>query len=216
VVSLALRIVSAGDTFMDSDTVQSECELMTCELLSAVEKVIAKDVGAQQAEQIRDLCTTFVRRSPRTEKTRTGPVRQTSRLVGDKWTPLVVMVLNCGAMRYLALHNIVSLLARQGDESGISQRMLTLVLRNLEMNGMVARSAQSATAHRGEYFLTPLGKSFYDQIMQLVEWAERHSDELIRARANYTGPRLVVNNAHPANDDCVRSYGGHSSLTQSR
>jgi DNA-binding HxlR family transcriptional regulator len=201
---------------MDNDTTLSECELMTSALLSAVEKVIAKDIDGQQADQIRDLCTTFVRRSTRTEKARTGPVRQTSRLVGDKWTPLVVMVLNCGAIRYLALHNIVSLLARQGDEIGISQRMLTLVLRNLEMNGMVARSAHSATAHRGEYFLTPLGKSFYHQIMQLVEWAERHSDELIQARANYTGPRLVVTDEHSANDDCARSYGGHSIATHTR
>src|SRR6202167_959013 len=198
---------------MDNDTTLSECELMTSALLSAVEKVIAKDIDGQQADQIRDLCTTFVRRSTRTEKARTGPVRQTSRLVGDKWTPLVVMVLTCGAIRYLALHNIVSLLARQGDEIGISQRMLTLVLRNLEMNGMVARSAQSATAHRGESSLTTLGKSFYHQIMQLVEWAEAHSEELIQARANYTGPRLVVSDAHSANDDCVRSYGGHSSAS---
>jgi DNA-binding HxlR family transcriptional regulator len=201
---------------MDSDTTQSECELMTSALLSAVEKVIAKDIDGPQAEQIRDLCTTFVRRSTRTEKARTGPVRQTSRLVGDKWTPLVVMVLNCGAMRYLALHNLVSLLARQGDESGISQRMLTLVLRNLEMNGMVARSAHAATTHRGEYFLTPLGKSFHGQIMQLVEWAERHTEELMLARANYTGPRLVVTDTHSAIDDCERSYGGHASATNAR
>jgi DNA-binding HxlR family transcriptional regulator len=200
---------------MGNDTMQSECELMTFALLSAVEKVIAKDVGAQQADQIRELCTTFVKRSTRIEKARSGPVRQTSRLVGDKWTPLVVMVLNCGAMRYLALHNVVSLLARQGDEIGISQRMLTLVLRNLEMNGMVARSAQSATAHRGEYSLTPLGKSFYQQVMQLVEWAERHSEELILARANYTGPRLVVSDQHSANDERARNYGGHSSATHS-
>jgi DNA-binding HxlR family transcriptional regulator len=201
---------------MDHDTTQSECERVTSELLEAVEKVIAKDIDGPQADQIRDLCKTFVQRSPRNEKTRTGPVRQTSRLVGDKWTPLVVMVLNCGAMRYLALHNIVSLFARQGQESGISQRMLTLVLRNLEMNGMVARSAHSATAHRGEYFLTPLGKSFHDQIMQLVEWAERHSEELIQARANYTGPRLVVSDSHFPDDDCARNYGGHASGTHSQ
>jgi DNA-binding HxlR family transcriptional regulator len=201
---------------MDKDGTQSECELNASALLSAVEKVIAKDIDGEQAEQIRNLCTTFLQRSTRTEKARTGPVRQTSRLVGDKWTPLVVMVLNCGAMRYLALHNIVSLLARQGDESGISQRMLTLVLRNLEMNGMVARSAHSATAHRGDYFLTPLGKSFHDQIMQLVEWAERHTEELMLARANYTGPRLVVTDTHSADDDIVRNSGGRASATHSR
>jgi DNA-binding HxlR family transcriptional regulator len=210
------QIENAGGAFMGNDAMQSECELTTFALLSAVEKIIAKDVGAPQADQIREFCATFARRSTPTEKARTGPVRQTSRLVGDKWTPLVVMVLNCGAMRYLALHNIVSLLSRQGGEIGISQRMLTLVLRNLEMNGMVARSAQSATAHRGEYFLTPLGKSFHQQIMQLVEWAERHTDELMTARANYTGPRLIVTDEHSANDDCERAYGGHSSATHSR
>src|SRR6202044_3457820 len=105
---VAVADCKCGGTLMNNETMQSECELMTSALLNAVEKVIAKDVCAEQADEIRELCTTFVRRSTRTEKARTGPVRQTSRLVGDKWTPLVVMVLNCGAMRYLALHNIVS------------------------------------------------------------------------------------------------------------
>jgi DNA-binding HxlR family transcriptional regulator len=138
--------------------------------------------------------------------------------LGDKWAPLVVMVLECGAMRYLALHNHrLPARPRREDETGISQRMLTLVLRNLEMNGMLARSAQSATAHRGEYFLTPLGK-----LAGPPDHAAGRMGRAPQRRAHtgagstYAGPRSVVTDEHSANDDCARSYCGHSIATHTR
>jgi DNA-binding HxlR family transcriptional regulator len=202
---------------VNSEVKYLESELATVALLKAVEKVIPKDIPAQQVSHIRDMCTTFSVRSSRRDKARTGPVRQTFRLFGDKWAPLVVMVLECGAMRYLALHNLVSLLAREGGETGISQRMLTLVLRNLEMNGMLARSSQSATAHRGVYFLTPLGRSLGGQMMQMIEWAERHSDEINLARSTYAGPDpLGGAGSQCADDDCAHEHEPQLSVVQSR
>jgi DNA-binding HxlR family transcriptional regulator len=201
---------------MNYDATYIDSDVATLALLKAVEKVLAKDIPAQQASQIRELCTTYTGRSSRLDKHKTGPVRQTFRLFGDKWAPLVVMVLHCGAIRYLALHNIVSLMAREGGESGISQRMLTLVLRNLEMNGMLARSSQSATAHRGVYFLTPLGRSLHDQIMRLVEWAENHSDEIRLARSTYAGPDpLAGPGPHSTDEDCAHDHDQHLTATHS-
>src|ERR1700735_2832858 len=93
---VAVADCKCGGTLMNNETMQSECELMTSALLNAVEKVIAKDVCAEQADEIRELCTTFVRRSTRTEKARTGRARQTSRLVRDEWATLGVRVLDWG------------------------------------------------------------------------------------------------------------------------
>jgi DNA-binding HxlR family transcriptional regulator len=200
---------------MNTDVKYVESDLVTVALLKAVEKVIPKDIPAQQVSHIRDMCTLYTIRSTRLDKARTGPVRQTFRLFGDKWAPLVVMVLQCGAMRYLALHNLVSILAREGGEVGISQRMLTLVLRNLEMNGMLARSSQSATAHRGVYFLTPLGRSLHDQMMNVIEWAERHSDEIRIARSTYAGPDPLTGAvSHCNDDDCTQEHEQTLSATQ--
>jgi DNA-binding HxlR family transcriptional regulator len=172
---------------MNSGVRYQESELAAVAPLKAVEKVIPKDMPPQQA-QIGEMCTAYTVRCTRVDKAQSGPVRQTFRLFGNKWAPLVVMVLNCGAMRYTALHKVVSLLAQEGGESGISQRMLTLVLRKLEVNGMLARSSQSATTRRGVYFLTSLGGSLHDLMMQVIEWAECHSDEIRTARAAYVGP----------------------------
>lgn len=152
-------------------------------LLSGVERLAAKDYWPpEQARRVREFCEHFLQRSTSTDKRSSGAVRQTFRLFGDKWITLVVLVLDCGAMRYTVLHKLVSLLAREGGESGISQRMLTLALHNLEATGMVRRLAQPGGAHHVEYELTPLGQSLHRQMLNLIEWAEQNSVALNAAR----------------------------------
>jgi len=68
----------------------------------------------------------------------------------NKWTLLIVATLDQGVLRFTDLHQ---------QTPGISQRMLTLAVRNLERDGLVARTVYAEVPPRVEYALTPTGKS---------------------------------------------------------
>jgi DNA-binding HxlR family transcriptional regulator len=74
-------------------------------------------------------------------------------------------------------------LKRQID--GISQRMLTLTLPQLEREGLVRRTVYSEVPPRVEYRLSPMGKTLLGTVQQLVDWALVHRDELVEARTRY-------------------------------
>ena len=104
-------------------------------------------------------------------------IRQILDRVGDKWTVLVIANLKDGARRYSQLHQVVP---------GISQRMLTLTLRQLNQDGLITRTAYAEVPPRVEYALTPLGESFLATATALVDWASANHGAIRenRARAN--------------------------------
>lgn len=81
--------------------------------------------------------------------------------VGDKWSILIVMILASGPRRFNELKRLVD---------GISQRMLTLTLRNLERDGLVTRTVTPSIPPRVDYALTPLGHSLRVPVSALGEW----------------------------------------------
>src|SRR5689334_16851459 len=89
-------------------------------------------------------------------------VRELIDRIGDKWTLLVIANLRDGALRYTELQHAVP---------GISQRMLTLTLRQLREDGLVTRTAYPEVPPRVEYALTPLGESLLGTASALVQWA---------------------------------------------
>jgi DNA-binding HxlR family transcriptional regulator len=93
--------------------------------------------------------------------------------VGDKWTVLVVMLLKPGPRRFNEIKRLVG---------GISQRMLTLTLRGLERDGMVARTVRPTVPPRVDYALTPLGHSLSEPVLALGTWARVHMGEIDAAR----------------------------------
>ena len=97
--------------------------------------------------------------------------------VGDKWSVYVIHVL--GDARTLRFNE----LRRQVD--GISQRMLTVTLRGLERDGMVARTVYPEVPPRVEYRLTPLGATLRQLVRALVAWSASHLAEVDAARAEY-------------------------------
>ena len=103
-------------------------------------------------------------------------VRQILDRVADKWSLLVVSLLDHRTMRF-------SELKRQID--GISQRMLTVTLRQLERDGLVARTVYPVVPPRVEYALTPLGASLHQTIKALVTWTEANQERVAAARADY-------------------------------
>ena len=96
--------------------------------------------------------------------------------IADKWSLLVICLLADGTRRF-------SELRREID--GISQRMLTLTLRQLEREGLVTRTVFPVVPPRVDYELTPLGSTLLDTIQSLVAWAGEHGHEIAAARAAY-------------------------------
>ncbi|WP_329035062.1 helix-turn-helix transcriptional regulator [Streptomyces sp. NBC_00178] len=94
----------------------------------------------------------------------------------DKWTLLVVATLDEGRLRFTELHTRIP---------GVSQRMLTLTLRNLERDGLVSRTAYAEVPPRVEYALTALGKSLIAPALALAGWAAEHDAEIQASRAAY-------------------------------
>lgn len=102
------------------------------------------------------------------------PVRDILVRVSDKWSLLTIYALGgYGTMRFNELKH------RIGD---VSQRMLTVTLRNLEECGLVSRHVYAEVPPRVEYNLTELGRSLMQHMVPLVDWALLHGDEIMRNR----------------------------------
>jgi DNA-binding HxlR family transcriptional regulator len=103
-------------------------------------------------------------------------VRQILDRIADKWSLLVISLLACGPMRFTELRREIA---------GISQRMLTVTLRQLERDGLVSRKVFPVVPPRVDYALTDLGCTLRETIQALVVWTETHRKEVADARAAY-------------------------------
>lgn len=102
------------------------------------------------------------------------PVRDVLDYVGDKWSMLIVLQLgNQSPLRFGELKSVIE---------GISQKMLTITLRQLEHDGFVKRVYFPEVPPRVEYSITPLGKSLLDVLKQMVKWANEHASAILDAR----------------------------------
>jgi len=97
--------------------------------------------------------------------------------VGNKWSLFVIHALGIdGKMRFTNLENHIR---------GISQRMLTKCLRELERDGLVLRTVHPEVPPKVEYELTTLGRGLLVQVTPLWLWIALNSNELNEARENY-------------------------------
>lgn len=100
-------------------------------------------------------------------------VRQILDRIADKWSLLVVALLERRTMRFNELRREID---------GISQRMLSVTLRHLERDGLIDRTVYPEVPPKVEYRLTDLGCSLLDTIQPLVEWTEKHQVQIAQAR----------------------------------
>jgi DNA-binding HxlR family transcriptional regulator len=94
--------------------------------------------------------------------------------IGDKWTLAVVSVLVEDTVRFTEIQRRVA---------GISHRMLTKTLRDLERDGLVSRAVHAEVPPRVEYALTPLGRTLLEPIDGLARWVDVHGPAVLRNRA---------------------------------
>src|SRR5687768_6150251 len=99
----------------------------------------------------------------------------------NKWTAMVVIALGRnGGLRFRDLRTVVE---------GISAKVLTETLRDLERDGLVARHEYAEMPPRVEYELTELGRTLHVPLQALGRWAEEHTAEVLAAREGYDAGR---------------------------
>jgi|tagenome__1003787_1003787.scaffolds.fasta_scaffold20510909_2 DNA-binding HxlR family transcriptional regulator len=104
------------------------------------------------------------------------PTRQVLSRIADKWSMLVLLALEPGTLRFSALRRRVE---------GVTQKMLTQTLRNLERDGLVTRTAYPTVPVTVEYTLTPLGHSLSAAVATIRAWAVANIEDVHDARARF-------------------------------
>lgn len=95
----------------------------------------------------------------------------------DKWVALVLAALRDeGTMRYSELSRRLA---------GVSQKMLTQTLRNLERDGLLVRTVTPTVPVTVDYRLTSVGASLAELMQQVKDWAEAHMDQVLGSREDY-------------------------------
>ncbi|WP_308187837.1 helix-turn-helix domain-containing protein [Streptomyces sp. CNZ748] len=110
-------------------------------------------------------------------------IREILDLVGDKWSVLIIGTLADGPVRYSDLADAIP---------GISQRMLTLTLKQLQRGGIVSRTAYAEVPPRVEYQLTGLGFSLLSTVLAMASWATEHQPEIRRHQRDFDAARAVA------------------------
>lgn len=113
----------------------------------------------------------------------TCPTRAALDRLAGKWTVLIVDLLGDGRCRFRDLSKRIG---------GISQKMLTQTLRELEADGYVTRTAFPVVPPRVEYELTPLGESLHQLLSQVRDWAETNINAVETARKQYLENRALA------------------------
>ena len=97
------------------------------------------------------------------------PVETTLSLIGDKWKVLILRDLLPGTKRFGELKKSIG---------GVSQKVLTAQLRDMEENGLVNRKVYAEVPPKVEYSLTDLGHSLKPVLDALWHWGEEYKDSL--------------------------------------
>ena len=106
----------------------------------------------------------------------TCPSRTSLARIANKWTAMAVSVLGNGRARFGDLKTQLD---------GISGKVLTETLRDLERDGLITRHVYAEVPPRVEYELTELGLTLHEPLLALCRWAEEHIAEVLNNRETY-------------------------------
>jgi DNA-binding HxlR family transcriptional regulator len=104
------------------------------------------------------------------------PARLAVDIIADRWSVVTVYSLSRGPRRHGELVELIG---------GISKKMLTQTLRNLERHGLVSRHAYAEVPPRVEYALTELGRTLIEPIGFLTRWAEDNGEAILDAQDRF-------------------------------
>lgn len=106
----------------------------------------------------------------------TCSARHALELIAGKWPMLILSALAAGPMRHGALMRRVG---------GVSQKMLTQTLRDLERNGLITRQDHQCVPPHVEYELSAVGRTLAGALIELDRWAEHNFPQLDAARERF-------------------------------
>ncbi len=89
------------------------------------------------------------------------PVTECLQVIGGKWKPVILYCVGHGATRFGILRRVIP---------GISKQVLTRQLRELEADGLIARTVHPGAVAHVEYAITPLGDSLSRVIEEMKDW----------------------------------------------
>ncbi len=104
------------------------------------------------------------------------PTRSLLDRLADKWSVMVLSTLDDGPMRFNALRRRIE---------GVSQKMLSQTVRQLERDGLVSRLVEPTVPVSVTYALTPLGRTLVVAIQPIIDWAETRMGSVAAAQAEY-------------------------------
>ena len=104
------------------------------------------------------------------------PTRMVLDRIADKWTVLILGLLSDQPVRFNSLRRAIE---------GLSQKVLSQVLKELERDGLVRRKAFPTVPVTVEYSITPLGRTLATTIGALTQWAEDNVEAVLRSRKRY-------------------------------
>ncbi len=96
------------------------------------------------------------------------PVEATLRVIGGRWKVLILRELFRDTRRFCEMHRSIG---------GITQKMLTQQLREMENDGIILRKVYPQVPPKVEYSLTPLGKSLGRILEDMSAWGVKHINE---------------------------------------
>lgn len=106
------------------------------------------------------------------------PIRNVLDRIGDKWSMLVLLLLNeTTVLRFNEIHKHIET---------ISQKMLSTTLKTLEEDGLVIRKVYPQIPPRVEYQLSERGKSLIPHLQGLVKWAADNFTKIKKSRAQFS------------------------------
>ena len=138
-----------------------------------------EQAAPQQFEQarLRSVCTVLAAKSIVMADIKAEylacPIRQVVSRFGDKWSLLVLFLLNrsdTGVLRFNEIRRFMT---------DCSQKMLSQTLKNLEQSHLVHREVYPEVPPRVEYSLTDTGKSLMPVLTALIDWGKEHFDEVV-------------------------------------
>ncbi len=120
-----------------------------------------------------------IRRTHKTEDCQKAalPIRDTLDVVGGKWKLPITHALATGPKRFKELQRAIG---------GITARMLSKELKELEMNELIRRDVYATSPVTVEYSLTEYGKSLKPVVQALYNWGAQHRERILKGRRKTT------------------------------
>jgi len=151
-------------------------------VLQAVDALLSHDASAPSSPEARTALHALLQNMAHDGHRRSDPIREVFARLGDRWSVLLLLLLRAGEFRHATLRRLVRIVSAEGD---ISQRMLTLRLRDLERDGLIARRVLPSSPPGVVYALTPAGCGLTAQIDALMIWTREHSPAILAAQERF-------------------------------